>query len=332
MLFSFLMEKHILLIDPLDKLNISKDSSLFLATNLQQLNIPVYILFKTDLFYSNTKAPTFNVYKFTSESQTDCFYTKYFSIAPDPLRIELDPFTTLHMRLDPPFNLEYLQTLWILQSLKTYGVRIINDSHGILSHNEKLYAYSTSSPKIPSYLGNNKGSLLDFLLELKSKLKLQPSDEIVLKPVDLFQGEGVIKLKFNPQQVVQAFEKMTSKYKGHIVVQPFVKDVAKGEIRSLFFCGEELGSILKIPPKNSFLANIAQGAKYQPTKLSSDVKLECQRLSQDLANYGVLWLAFDILGGAISEVNITCPGLLTEVSTAHNENLALRIANKIAER
>ena len=108
-------------------------------------------------------------------------------------------------------------------------------------------------------------------------------------------------------------------------MQPFVEKVLSGEIRSIYFKGHEIGSIVKTPPKGSFLANIAQGAKYEKVSLSKKEKSICNNLSEELLNFGVPWVAFDILEEKISEANTTCPGLLVEVSNAYGENLAERI-------
>ena len=104
-----------------------------------------------------------------------------------------------------------------------------------------------------------------------------------------------------------------------------MKEVESGEIRSLYFKGVELGSILKTPKKGEYLSNIAQGASFHAEKLSPNARLECEKITQELMKFGVDWVAFDILGESIQEVNITCPGLLVEVSFAHQKNLSYKI-------
>ncbi len=316
------MKTHILLIDPIEKLAIKKDSSLLLALALKLLGHPVFLLFKEDLYFQNTKSLELNVYAFEGQMEPDSLYIKSFQTSDTPTSYSVNKSTLFHMRLDPPFNLSYLQSLWILQSLKMYEATVVNDSHGILLHNEKLYAYSQANKKFPSYLGTSKDKLVSFLEELCE----QGQTDVILKPVDLFQGEGVTKLPMNFDLITEEFSKMITKYQGTIVVQPYIKMVEQGEIRSLYFDGKELGSIIKIPPQGSHLANIAQGAKYSKIKISPEHSSECARISKNLMADGIRWTAFDILGDMISEVNITCPGLLVEVSEANSKNLALEIA------
>jgi glutathione synthase len=112
---------------------------------------------------------------------------------------------------------------------------------------------------------------------------------------------------------------------GPVVAQPYCSDVEKGEIRAIFYKSKELGSILKVPQSGEFLANIAQGASFSSIELTSVLQKECTEICRELEKDGVDWVAFDILGGHVSEINITCPGLLVEVSFAHQKNLALEM-------
>ena len=148
--------------------------------------------------------------------------------------------------------------------------------------------------------------------------------ELILKPLDLYQGIGVEKISVD-DDYKSIFLRKISEYKGPVVVQPFAKEVTSGEVRSLYFKGKELGSILKVPKKGEYLANIAQGATYDQYDLTVTQRQACEEICKELSEYGVDWIAFDILGESVSEVNITCPGLLVEVSKAYGKNLSFDI-------
>ena len=223
------------------------------------------------------------------------------------------------MRIDPPFDTRYLRYLWMLKFYQDLGIKIVNSADGILKNNEKLLAYKEDS-SLESYVGSSKLGFKNFVEKLKDQ-----HQEIILKPLDLYQGFGVEKLSINDELLLDRFEKKVIENQGAIVAQPFCKDVINGEIRSIYFNGKELGSILKIPKKGEFLANIAQGASFHAVQLDKDVKAECDQISKALLKEGVSWIAYDIMGKSVSEVNITCPGLLVEVSYAHKENLAKKI-------
>ena len=122
---------------------------------------------------------------------------------------------------------------------------------------------------------------------------------------------------------------MVKEYSGPIIVQPFITEVSMGEIRAIFYKNREIGSIIKVPPKGKFLANIAQGATFEAVALKDQVKKDCENMCIDLTAQGVDLVSFDILNDVISEANVTCPGLLVETSFAHKKNLALSIMESL---
>ena len=311
--------KHILFIDPIENLNPKKDSTLMLATTMKKAGIEVYLLFEKDFYLSNKKNPEFMVYDFTGDFYDDGCYLKSFSIGGSSIQ-KVNREDILHMRIDPPFDSRYLRYLWMLRFYQEQGIRVINSPDGILKFNEKLHAYAQ-----PSSLASFVGSSVSEFLNFAQLMKEENHEELILKPLDLFQGIGVEKISLNRIDLKEKFEAKILENNGPVVAQPFCKEVTKGEIRALYFKGVELGSILKIPKNGEFLANIAQGADFHAIQLTTIVKNECNRICADLLLDGVDWVAFDIMGEHVSEINITCPGLLVEVSFAHKKNLAHEI-------
>jgi glutathione synthase len=306
--------RHILFIDPLEKLNFKKDSSLMLASTMKLMGIDVYLLFEKDFYVANRGELIYQVFDFNFEIDESGFYLKKFEIK-SASDVKLTSSDYLHMRIDPPFDTRYLKYLWMLRFIQSKGINVVNSPDGILKYNEKLHAYAQQS-SLPSYVGSS-------LSKFKSFIDSQVSiDEFILKPLDLFQGFGVEKISRKNQNIEEVFERKVLEHQGAIVVQPFNPRVREGEIRSIYFKGIELGSILKVPKQGEFLANIAQGASFHAVTLTDALQNECQMICSDLMKDGVDWIAFDIMGDSVSEINITCPGLLVEVSVAHKKNLA----------
>lgn len=316
---------HILFVDPLEKLSPKKDSSLQLALALKERGRKVYLIFEDQLFFQNTGKYSFKVFDFEGNFEENSPYLQKFSLL-EPKNVLFDQNTVLHMRLDPPFDSRYLRFLWILRGLvQITGVKVLNDPEGIAVHNEKMISYELEN-SVETFVGSSQSAFKNFLEMIREK-EGENFGGLILKPLDLYQGIGVEKVDpdLPDGNMIQLFVQKGIEYGGPVVAQTFLKDVYKGEIRSLFFNGVELGSILKTPPEGQFLANIAQGAKYGPVRLEKKVQEECQRLSIELAKKGVPWVAYDILGGKIQEANLTCPGLLVEVSKAMKENLAFQL-------
>lgn len=310
--------RHLLLIDPLSKLNIKKDSSLMLAHSLQKRGIETYVLFENDFAIHNLGPQKLRVHNFKSSLKDGSFYLSNFEVTSEKT-IELDASDVLHMRLDPPFDSKYLRILWMLDHLVSMGIKIMNDPRGIMIFNEKLYSYRTKGATA-SYVGQN----LKLAKEFVHKINPTPT-ALILKPMDLYSGIGVEKLFLNEWE--KRFDEKVSELKGPVIVQPYIEEVERGELRSIYFKGRELGTILKTPKNGEFLANIAQGASFHSVELTSSIRSQCEAIVKELKPFGVDWVAFDILGQSVQEVNITCPGLLVEVSHATQKNLANKIVD-----
>lgn len=314
--------KHILLIDPLEKLNVKKDSSLLLALVMQQEGLEVELLFEENFYIENKKWPKWKTYKFEGAFDFQTFVVTKFELKTQK-ESTVDTNCTIHMRLDPPFDGRYLRYLWMLKYLEDKGVKVLNSPQGVLQYNEKILAY-TRELSHESFVGGDVNSLIQFLKQLKSL----GHESYVIKPLDLYQGFGVEKLdlkKIEDKNFTSFIKEKIKSMGGALVAQPFIAQVAQGEVRALYYKSKELGSIIKVPPKGHFLANIAQGASFSAIALTQKMARECQIICQQLEKLGVDWVAFDILGEKISEVNITCPGLLVEVCKAHQKNFALEI-------
>ena len=317
---------HILFIDDLEKLVIKKDSSLQLAISLKEMGKQVSLVFEKDFFFQNRGEANFTCYEFEGAFIEDSSYIDFFRLGAEK-SIPLNSQTVIHMRLDPPFDSRYTRYLWILKALKeVHQVRVLNDPEGILVHNEKMICYEQEHAA-SSFVGASEKGFLGFMELLKNDKEREYAG-LILKPLDLFQGIGVEKVPVETdlKECLALFNKKKEEFGGAVVVQPFLKEVEQGEIRSIFFNGKELGNIIKIPAKGEFLANIAQGATFEAIELDAATQAACQKMSQELAKKGVPWIAYDILGGVIQEANLTCPGLLVEVSQATGKNLARELA------
>ena len=311
---------HVFFIDALTKINVKKDSSLFLALTLKQEEDSIFILLEEDFYISNAKALSMECYDFSGEITED-FYVEKFKLK-NKRYITLDESVIFHMRIDPPYDSRYQRYLWMQRFCESTGVIFLNNPLGIMKYNEKLCAYARPS-SLESFVGESIKGAKDFCEDLKTK----GHKEVILKPLDLFQGIGVEKCSIEKWET--EFLRKCKDFNGPIIIQPFDKSVEKGEIRTTFFNAKEIGTMIKVPRKGDYLSNIAQGASFYNYLLEDDLRVECKKICDLLFKDGVYWIAFDILGKNISEVNITCPGLLLETSKAAGKNLAIPIIEEL---
>ena len=311
------MKKHLFVIDPLEKLQTSKDSSLLMAHTSKREGLESYVTFPDQCFLKN-RAPSLTISCWEYETSIkDSFYLDTFGLG-EKKNLLIDQTVTIHLRKDPPFDRSYLHFCWILQEMKKTGATLLNDPSGILLFNEKIMALAHKKA-IPSYIGTNPNEGLLFLQELQK----EGHAEAIIKPLDLFQGQGVTKLALDPLP-----QKLPSLPEGAFILQPFIPSVQKGEVRATYFASTLLGAILKRPRPGDFLTNIARGGSFEKMELPPLFHQKCLPVCQDLQKKGVFLVAFDLLGGEISEVNITCPGLLVELSSASKKNVCQEIFKK----
>lgn len=311
------MSRHIIFIDPIEKLIPKKDSSLLLAHALKKAGQEAYILFKDELHIISGNNTTYEIFDFESSVGSD-FYLTHFSLS-ESKEVSITEEDTIHMRLEPPFDLSYMRSLWMLDFIKQkVKCRIINDPKGILFNNEKITSFYA-----PNFIDSIIGSSAAKFQSAVNKWREDKVESLILKPVDLFQGIGVekVSLSLNNNELNSIFVKMVEEYKGPIIAQPFQEQIKDGEIRSIYFAGKLLGAIKKVPKEGSYLANIAQGATFEKYELNEAQSDGCQKIC-DILGSDIPWVAFDIIGDKVSEVNITCPGLLVEVSKAEKKSLA----------
>lgn len=307
---------HIILLDPLEKLNIKKDTTIQLALTLKNKGIETYFLFEEDLYFSNYNKKALECFDFSGGFSEDGISPLDCKLESKKI-IDLNQNINLHMRLDPPFDSRYLRILWILNALQeSSGCQVTNIPNAIAVTNEKIISYMAEN-SVPSFVGGSEKGFIEFCEQMKEL----GNEYLVLKPLDLYQGIGVEKLSLDAN-ILSIFKDRVQKFGGAVVVQPFLKEISDGEVRSIYYAGVHIGSIIKTPKKDDFISNIAHGATYDIYELTTQEKRVCDEEAKKLFHNGLPWVAFDLLGGKIQEMNITCPGLLVEVSKAHKKNLA----------
>jgi len=310
---------HYILLDEIEQLVIEKDSSLLLAHMLKECGKEVKLIFIQDLYFLTKYDFSLRAFSFESSLCNKSHFKVQSFTKRDEERVRIKKNDTIHMRMEPPVDMKYIRVLWLLQYFESIGTKVVNSPRGILQINEKVDAYCRQEDSIESYVGGDEFSFLKFTNTLKEKGK----SSVIVKPLDQFQGIGVEKwdiLNSGTDELKQKFLNKVRSNHGVIVAQPFVEEIYQGEVRSVFFKGKEIGSILKKPPQDSFLANIAQGATYKSYVLTQLERKRCEKVCEEFKSIGVDWIAFDLLNSSLSEINITCPGLIVEVSVAYGVN------------
>ena len=276
----------------LSKLNPTTDTSIFLAKEAQKIGLKLFYYEPQNLsIVKNKVIAKGNFIKFTDNK-------KFYEILDNKL-LDLSTVKYILIRQDPPFNLEYITTTYILDNLNK--VKIINNPSAIRNISEKLY-----STKFMKYLP--KTIFSSDIKQIKKFLKL--NKKIIIKPIHGYGGNNIKLLngKLNKKEIVNYLNKH-----GHIMCQKFLPLIKFGDKRVFIINGKVVGAISRVPKKGSFLSNLSKGASAKLIKLTNKELSISKIVAKDLKQNNIYFAGIDFISGKLNgDINVTSPtGLKT---------------------
>ena len=276
----------------LSKLNPKTDTSIFLAKEAQKIGLKLFYYEPQNLsIVKNKVIAKGNFIKFTDNK-------KFYEILDNKL-LDLSTVKYILIRQDPPFNLEYITTTYILDNLNK--VKIINNPSAIRNISEKLY-----STKFMKYLP--KTIFSSDIKQIKKFLKL--NKKIIIKPIHGYGGNNIKLLngKLNKKEIVNYLNKH-----GHIMCQKFLPLIKFGDKRVFIINGKVVGAISRVPKKGSFLSNLSKGASAKLIKLTKNELSISKIVAKDLKQNNIYFAGIDFISGKLNgDINVTSPtGLKT---------------------
>ena len=285
------------------KLNPITDTSIFLAQEIQNKNYRIFYYEPKDLSLINSKIIANGFFiKFNYKQK------KFFKILKKQ-KLDLIKCKFILIRQDPPFNLEYITTTYILDKIKD-RVNIINNPTSIRSISEKLYS-AKYLKFMPSTIFTKD------IIEIKKFINKHK--KIILKPIHSYSGNDIHLLnKFN----IKLVQKFIKKH-GHIMCQKYLSKISKGDKRVFLINGKVTGAISRVPKKGSFLSNLSKGASAINIKLTKTEKKISTILGKDLKKEKIFFAGIDFIDQKLNgDINITSPTGLKTLYDISKINLA----------
>ena len=275
------------------KLNSLTDTSIFLANEIQNKKYRIFYYDPKNLSIINSKVIAEGFFiKFTYKQK------KFFKIIKKQT-LDLTKCKFILIRQDPPFNLEYISTTYILDSIKT-KVRVVNDPSSIRSISEKLY-----SAKYQKFMPNT--IFTQNINEIKNFFK--KNKKVILKPINSYSGNNIHLLKKFDLKLIKKFIKKHD----HIICQKYLPKIIHGDKRVFLINGKIVGAISRVPKKGSFLSNMSKGAKPINTKMTKEEKKISKLVANDLKKENIFFAGIDFIDQKLNgDINVTSPtGLKT---------------------
>jgi len=292
--------KHLFIMDPIESINIKKDSTFAVMLAAQKAGDTLYYSEGANLFLRDGET-----YASIRPIQVMNDKKNHFQFLERPREEPLSMMNIIWMRLDPPFNMSYVYMTYLLDFVEKKGVRIINKPSSIRDCNEKLFAqwFPTCCP--PTIVTKDIARLQNFLLE---------QSRIIVKPLDGMGGRGIFYLESGDKNKNVILETATQNGKEFIMAQRFLPEIAAGDKRITMIDGEPLEyAVARIPSDDDIRGNLAAGGRAKVVPLTTRDRWLCNQIAPTLKEKGLFWAGVDVIGDYITEINVTSPTCLREV-------------------
>ena len=297
-----------IIMDPIQNIDITKDSTIAIIESLQK-NSKIFYIIPGTLHINNKK-----VYGELGRLKIDSKKQKFYEVSSHRLE-ELTELDCVLFRLDPPVDEYYIQLTYILDHLESQGVLIINSPQSLRDFNEKILGNILSNKQIPTIITSNKNHIMDFLKKHK---------KIVLKPMNLMAGKGIISLSYNDGTDFLAEE--FNDPRKYVICQKFINEIINGDTRILITNGVVHEDVLvRYPPKNDFRSNLSYGGKYEVKKINNKYLNHLKEVAEYLKYNRIYFAGVDMIGDYITEINITSPTGIKQIEEKNK-----RISDEIA--
>ena len=285
------------------KLNPVTDTSVFLAHEIQNKNYKIFYYDPKNLSIVNSKviAKGFFV-NFNYNNK------KYFRIIKKKI-LNLEICKVILIRQDPPFDLEYISTTYILDQIK-HKVKIVNNPTSIRNISEKFYSSKYQKFMPQTIYSQNLDEI---------KLFFKKNKKVIVKPINSYSGNDILLMdKFNIKTI-----KTFIKKHNYIICQKFLSKISRGDKRVFIIKGKVVGAISRVPKKGSFLSNMSKGAIPIKTKLTKTELKLARLVAKDLKKENIYFAGIDFIDEKLNgDINVTSPTGLKTLYDLSKINLA----------
>jgi glutathione synthase len=229
---------------------------------------------------------------------------QWYSLEPRKDR-ELGDLDVILMRKDPPFDIEYIYTTYILERAELAGTLIVNRPASLRDINEKVFTAWFAKYSPPTLITRSIPRLREFM---------QTHEKIVMKPLDGMGGRSIFVLDKHDNNANVVYETLTDFGSRYAMAQTYIPEIASGDKRILLVDGEPAPFVLaRIPPPDDNRGNLVAGAQAEVRPLTDRDRSICDHVGPVLRDRGVLFAGLDVIGDYLTEVNITSPTGIREL-------------------
>ena len=300
------IKKVAIQMDPIEKIDLDFDTSFLLAKEAQDRGYEIFYYNPKDLEYKNRSI--FALGHFVELFNDKNKYYNYLSSKKEVFNLE--NADVILIRQDPPFDMNYITSTYLLEKLSS-STTVLNNPSSIRNSSEKIYPLEFEKFMAPTIITQNIVTIKEFLLE---------HQDIVTKPLYGNGGEGIFRSRIENNKL-QGIDESKTNLNEPIIVQKYIPEIIEGDRRIILIDGEYAGSVARIPEKNNLKANFHAGGKPQKTELIRKDEEICNALSKDLKLKDLFLVGIDVIGDYLTEINVTSPTGLKQINHLNNIKL-----------
>jgi len=306
-----------IVMDPVKSIKPYKDSSLAMMLAAQKKGWKLHYIEQSDLYLKNKAIHVDyqNITVFDDEQH-------WFELS-EKSSMQGKQLDVILMRIDPPFNMEYIYTTYLLEMLEQQGSLIVNKPSSLRDANEKLFATQFPQCCIETLVSRNPLKLREFINEHK---------DVILKPLDGMGGQSIFRVTPNDANLSVIIETMVGFAQHTVMAQKFIAEITQGDKRILMVNGQAIPyTLARIPAKGETRGNIAAGGTGIAMPITEREQWIADQVGPTLVDKGILFAGLDVIGNYLTEINITSPTCIREIDAQFNLDIASQLMDCIEQ-
>jgi len=308
--------------DPITSINPKKDSTLAMLLEAQRRGWDIYYMEQQDLFLRNGEAFAHQQSLQVRDTLQDWFeLSQNKGLGEDRPLADLD---VILMRKDPPFDINYIYSTYLLEQAEQAGTLVVNRPQSLRDANEKLATAWFPQCTAPSLVTSCADRLRAFLEEF---------GDIIVKPLSGMGGASIFRIRRQDPNINVILEVMTRQGQELIMAQRYLDEIRDGDKRILLVDGEPIPySLARLAAPGETRANLAAGGSAEGRPLSERERWICAEVGPTLRDKGLLFVGLDVIGDYLTEINVTSPTCIRELDAQFDINISARLLDSIEAR
>lgn len=310
--------KTLFVMDPLERINVAGDSTYMLMLEARRRGWPVWFCTPRDLYASSGEC-------WAHASRVEVQRPEQGPpFSPWPAEVKrLSDFDVVWMRKDPPFDMDYIFTTYLLDLVGPRTL-VLNHPASLRNRNEKMFALAFARFGPDTLVSRDVSQVVAWVRG--------SHERSVLKPWDGNGGRGVLVTHADDENLRSMVETLTGEGRGYILAQRYIPAIKEGDKRIILVDGEPRGWMDRVPQRGDHRGNMHAGAKVRATELTEADRAICEAIGPILKAEGLVFVGIDVIGGNLTEINVTSPTGIQEINRLMGTRLEVEITDAVLKR